>query len=66
MVTYYTTQEAAIKAAQEAKRDTYNTFVKHSSYQCCCGESFACYLIDRDTLNTLEMFVHCEYCHDRH
>lgn len=62
METYLTTQEETIKAAEQAKAGTFGTYIEKRSYQCACGESFACYLINEKTLDTLETFVHCEAC----
>ena len=64
METYLTTTESAIEAAEQAKLENAGTYIKKGSYQCACGESFACYLIDEKTLNTLEIFVDCEVCHN--
>jgi len=64
METYLTTQERTIEAAEQAKLANYGTYIKKCSFRCDCGESFACYLIDEKTLNTLEMFVYCEACHN--
>lgn len=62
MKTYLTTQEATIEASEQAKTENFGTYIKKGSYQCACGESFACYLIDEKTLNTLETFIYCEAC----
>ena len=64
METYLTTQEAPIEAAEQAKAEHLGTYINKGSYICACGESFACYLIDEKTLNTLEIFVYCEACHN--
>ena len=64
METYLTTQEATIEAAKKAEAEFFGTYIKKGSYKCDCGESFACYLIDEKTLNTLEVFVYCEDCHN--
>ena len=63
MVTYFTTAEATIKAANQAKSENFETYIEERSYQCDCGESSAYYLIDEKTLNTLQVFVECEACH---
>ena len=62
MKTYLTTQQATIEAAKQAKAESIETYIKKGSYQCDCGESFACFLIDENSLNTLEIFVNCESC----
>ena len=64
MTNYFTTQESTIKAAEEAKSENFGTIVKKGSTQCACGESFACFLVDENTNNTLEEFVCCEACHN--
>lgn len=64
MENYLATYEATIEAAEKAQSENFDTYIKKDSYQCACGESFACYLIDEKTLNTLEIFVNCESCHN--
>jgi len=64
METYLTTQKTTIEAAEQAKAENFETYIKKGSYKCACGESFACYLIDEKTLNTLAIFIHCEACHN--
>jgi hypothetical protein len=59
---YYDTQEETMNAANQARLENSNTHTKKSSIQCDCGESFAVFLIDDDTLNTLQTFVECEAC----
>lgn len=64
MKTYLTNQELTIEVAEQAKSENFGTYIKMDSCQCDCGESFACYLIDEITLNTLEIFICCEACHN--
>jgi hypothetical protein len=66
METYLKTQEATIKAAEQAMSENFQTYIKKGRFLCDCGESFACYLIDENTLNTLEIFVYCEACHNQY
>jgi len=64
MITYLTTQELTEKAADQAREENNGTHTKKGSVQCDCGESFAVFLIDDNSLNIIEEFVYCEACHD--
>jgi len=64
MITYLTTQQATIEAAEQAKKENFETYILKSNFFCPCGESFACHLTDAKTLNTLQIFVNCEVCHN--
>ena len=59
---FFETYEKTVEAAFEAQKNTPNTYVMKSSYRCECGDSFACYLYDFNTLDDLGTFIHCEAC----
>ncbi len=59
---FYSTKKETIDAANEAKKNDDETDIKIGNVQCDCGESFAVFLIDKNTLNKLEEFICCPVC----
>jgi len=66
MESYYKTYEETNKAANQAKKDNYDTFLEKGIFQCDCGESFCLRLYDMNSLNLIEVFVECEACHNQY
>jgi hypothetical protein len=64
---YFKTKDELFLAVDDARaKSDVPTFMQIGSFRCDCGESFACYLIDKESLDTMEAFVDCESCHEKY